>query len=114
MRLEFSCYLPNGTCGLDTPYINKAKFMLATGSVISLDRLETNWDFEVKDGEAYLSMEWRNVYLWDIDDVSLFSSEVPILNEAAELLKGAELIELEVEDDAPENYEVVVKEWAVG
>jgi hypothetical protein len=92
------------TAKTNRPYcmINTAKFKLKNGSVITLDRKETDWSIH----NNILSMSWKNVYIWEIDGCSIFDYEVPVNNELWPLLNDANLLALETEDDADSDYSV--------
>jgi hypothetical protein len=80
--------------------INTAKFRLKNGSVLTLDREETEWD--VSDGTLY--MTWNNIYVWEIDGAAIFNSETYVNEELRLLLKEAILLEMEKEEDAEPEY----------
>jgi hypothetical protein len=92
------------TAKTNRPYclINTAKFKLKNGSIITLDRKETEWSIN----NDCLSMTWKNVYIWEIDGCNIFDFEVPVNNELCALLNDANLLELEIEDDADSDYSV--------
>ena len=54
MRITFKC-----RTNKDYVAVNTAKFILPTGSTITVDRDNTEWD--VQDGE--LTMVWRHCYI---------------------------------------------------
>lgn len=109
MRLSFECKLPNGACGLTSPYINYAKFRLPSGSIVTVDRQETDYNMD----EDTLSMEWCDCYLWEIDDINIFDKEYPLGEDAVSLFSQAGLLELSIEDDAPADWKVNVVSWSV-
>ena len=106
MRLEFI-----GTTNKDYVMVNTAKFKLKSGSVITIDRDTTEYTNE--DGK--LDMLWRGCYMWAIDDWNIFDDETYITDEKEfeMLVEGAEL-ELELEDDADEDYWVKIERWSIG
>ena len=112
MRIEFTCKTNKDYC-----MINTLKAKLTTGSTITLDRNETEYDIS-EDGT--LSMTWLGVYIWAIDECFIFGSNGNIIDdeysvqELNELLENAEY-EFELEDDAPdEDYSVEIKEISIG
>lgn len=105
MRIEFV-----GTTNKDYVMINIAKFKLKSGSVITIDRDTTEYTIE----NGKLDMLWRGCYMWAIDNWNIFDDETYITDadEFAKLVDGAEL-ELELEDDADEDYEVKIERWNI-
>lgn len=112
MRIEFT-----GTTNKDYVMINTAKFKLKSGSVITVDRGETDWSID----NGRLEMEWLGCYIWAIDDMNIFDQEDeyghPVntyyaMTEFKKLVEGAEL-KLELEDDADEDYEVKIESWNI-
>lgn len=91
VTVEFEC-----TSNTRTPWINTAIFAAEDGTEFVLDRCHTEYSFNPETGEQ--PMEWRDVYLWDGEDENY---DIP-----ENLIKNATLKELEVEDDAPEDYEI--------
>ena len=102
MRISFRC-----KTNKDYVMINTATFALAGGGTVTIDRNETS--YSISDG--ILDMEWRDCYLWRINDVNVNEQCALFDGDADGLLDGAELIELELEDDADEDYEVAVISW---
>lgn len=105
MRIEFLA-----KTNKDYLMVNVARFELAGGGTLTIDRDET--EYTIEDGN--LSMLWRDCYIWEINGVSL--EECLVINNDAfeELMDGAKLIELELEDDADDDYEVTDIEFSVG
>jgi hypothetical protein len=82
--------------------INTATFTLRDGGTVTVDRDETEYTIE----DGVLSMTWNNVYLWKIDGVNIVD-ESPYLNDHfADFFSTATSVELELEDDADEDYSV--------
>lgn len=88
MYLEFICKQ-----NIEDPYINGAVFRLKDGSIVRIDRERTGYDME----DGILNMGWSGLYIWDGENADY---DIP-----EDFLEGASLIEMEVEDDAPEGYE---------
>lgn len=105
MRIEFK-----GTTNKDYMMVNTAKFRLKTGSVITIDRDET--EFTIEDGK--IDMVWRGVYLRAVDDFNIVDSDAYIKDaeEFAKLVIDGKL-ELELEDDADEDYWVNIENIAI-
>lgn len=87
--------------------INLAKFRLKNGIEISIDRTYTMYEIE----NGNLNMNWEGCYLWELCGYNIFDKEAYLNDEMCVLLQSAELIELELEDDADEDYDVWNIEW---
>lgn len=96
---------------INKPYmmVNTATFKLAGGGSIVIDRDST--EFTIEDGK--IDMLWRNCYIWCINDVCLEEPYYPDNNAFIELMNGAELVELYLEDEADEDYEITDIIWGV-
>ena len=108
-RINFKCKTNRNYCA-----INTAKFILPTGTKLTIDRTRTEWNVNEHTGE--LTMTWFNCYLWAIDDNTIFADEAYITDEGgfADLIADARVI-FELEDDeTDEDYEVDVIDWSVG
>ena len=105
MRIEFK-----GTTNKDYVMVNTAKFRLKNGSVITIDRDET--EYTVEDGK--IDMLWRGCYLWAIDDFNITGDDAYITDakEFMALVNDAKL-ELELEDDADEDYWVHIEDMII-
>lgn len=84
--------------------INMASFKLSNGETIYIDRDTTEFSCD-RDGS--FSMIWRNCYIWNSSLGAIYLDPEKDL----ELIKGSKLICMEVEDEAPENYNVHVDIW---
>ena len=106
MRITFICRTNKNYVA-----INTAKFILPTGSTITIDRDETEWDINNNE----LSMVWRRCYVWAIDGNNIFTEGAYITDGAnfEDLVSNARIM-LEVEEDADDDYEVDVVEWRIG
>ena len=106
MRITFKC-----KTNKDYVAINVAKFILPTGSTLTVDRDDTEWDI---DGDQ-LTMVWRHCYLWAIDNNNIFTEGAYITDGAnfEDLVADARILLL-VEEDADEDYEVDVLDWRIG
>ena len=106
MRITFKC-----RTNKDYVAVNTAKFILPTGSTITVDRDNTEWD--VQDGE--LTMVWRHCYIWAIDGNNIFTEGAYITDGAnfEDLVADAKIV-LELEDDTDEDYYVNVLECRIG
>lgn len=111
MRISFSC-----KTNKDYVMVNTLKVQLNSGSVLTLDRHNTEYSISDPDnaGECLLDMEWRNCYLWAIDEENLWYDDKALIEEDCEkLFEGARLIELELEDDADEDYYVSIEALSI-
>ena len=110
MRIEFSAHTNWNECR-----INKAYFKTVDGSIIGVDRMETDYDID----DDNLSMDWRGCYIWEVNGCSPFDSEEEALTVFTEywmqqLLRGAEFLCFELEEDeVPKNYSVDDVTYAV-
>ena len=100
MRLEFvgkvNKKLPDGMM------INVAHFTFPDSEIdVVVDRDETEWT--VNDDGSY-DMVWRSCYFWDGDH----EYYAPLM--LADVLNKME-VKLEIEDDAPADYEVTVEDF---
>ena len=91
-----------GTTNKDYLMVNTARFRYPDGREVTIDRDATYYDIE----NGKLSMEWCGCYIWDEDAQYL-------TEEDAEELAKAELIGLELEDDADEDYCVDIETYCV-
>ena len=107
MRINFRCKTNRSFCN-----INTAKFILPTGSTITVDRTSTDYDIH----EGMMTMTWSCCYLWAIDGNTLFEEDVAYITDAdgfADLVADAKVVfELE-EDDTDHDYSVEIIEWEV-
>lgn len=96
------------------PYVrvNTVRFTLKNGSTLTIDRDST--EYTINDG--VLSMVWNGCYLWALDDKNIFGdngyhiTDQYAVEELYKLLDDATM-ELELEDDADEDYFVNVTSW---
>lgn len=106
MRLSFTC-----TTNHDYVAINTLKLVLPTGSTITVDRRETYYNI---DGDQ-LTMEWRECYLWAVDDHNIFGAggcHDITMEEFQDLTEDAYAF-FELEDDADPDYFVTIENWDV-
>jgi len=96
-----------GTTNKDYLMVNTARFRYPDGREVTIDRDATYYDIE----DGSLSMEWCGCYIWNEED------EAPepryLTAEDADELAKAELIGLELEDDADEDYSVEIETYCV-
>ena len=86
------------------PMINTAKFRLPNGKEVIIDRDSTWYSFkEISPGVLRLDMTWKKCYIWDGEEAAYFHDETG-------LPEGTQFVELEIEDDAEEDYYVNVME----
>lgn len=111
MRISFSC-----KTNKDYVMVNTLKVQLNSGSLLTLDRHNTEYSISDPDkaGERSLDMEWINCYLWAIDEENLWCGNKALIEEDCEkLFERARLIELELEDDADEDYYVSIEALSI-
>lgn len=109
MRISFRC-----STNRNYVAINTVKFVLPTGSTITVDRDET--EFDINGSE--LTMTWKHCYLWAIDGNNIFTEGAYITDGAGfeDLVANSKVIfELEEDcEDCAEDYEVNVLEYSIG
>lgn len=89
--------------------INTAIFQLKDGGTITLDREETYYS-SLKNG--FLTMEWHDVYLWEINGINIFDEPYqPADIYFIALIEDCEFVEFVLEDDADSDYCVEVKNF---
>lgn len=108
-NLNFNCKVRNSNG--EPPYINAAIFKAKNGDILRIDRQTTEYTQEIVGNTSdiwELDMIWTGCYLWEVNGESFEDGAGRELSdqELSDLLYGAELLELEVEDDAPEGYEL--------
>lgn len=87
------------------PMINVAICELSDGTRLTIDRDTTEYSSEImNDGTYEQRMLWKGCYVWDGEDETYLTKGFP----AGITLK---LVELELEDDADEDYYVEVEDW---
>ena len=103
MRIEFS-----GKTNKDYIMVNTAVFHLRDGGTVTLDRDETDYCIE----NGTLSMVWNGIYLWEINGVFVFGTPMYPAEDLSKLLEGS-WVELELEDDADEDYRITDVKWVI-
>ena len=106
MRISFKC-----KTNKDYVAINVAKFILPNGTTLTVDRTRTEWEIDGED----LEMTWYCCYLHAINDNNIFTDEAYITDASGfeDLIADARVMLL-VEEDADDDYEVDVLDWAIG
>ena len=95
MKLYFKCI------NSDTnTWVNNITVELLDGEELIIDRDQTEWSFNDDDT---CSMTWLGCYIWN--------GEEEDYNIRAKDLDGAEIISIDIEDDAPIGYEFSILEW---
>lgn len=77
-------------------WINTIDIQLTNGNIITLDR-DTTYHYVV---DGYLFMEWCGVYWW--------TGTMANYNLCAEMLEGAKIVNVCIEDDADLDYDVTI------
>ena len=91
-----------GKTNSNTVMINTMTFRLPDGNEVIIDRDYTGYGID-KDGN--LGMTWKGCYFWDGKEATYFTED------DEEKLAVAELVNVDIEDDAPEGYKVEIIEW---
>lgn len=92
--------------------INTLKVRLKSGTILTLDRNETSFSYDYASGKY--SMDWYKVYIWAIDDLSIFGDQgfhftQDSLEDLQKLIKESECW-FELEDDVPDiDYAVSIE-----
>lgn len=117
----------NAKCNYSDIFINTIDIKLANDLVLTFDRRNTEWSHERSGNQFLIDMQWKGCYIWStkcnnkctkaLFDLMLnrsedgFGSHYPD-DEWYEFFKdafeGATLINVEIEDDTPEDYEFEV------
>lgn len=106
MNISFKAKTNKKSC-----MVNIAKFHLKKGGTITIDR-DASF-YSITDG--ILEMEWSSPYLWEVNGVTLFDKPTIYFSDSdnlSQLLDGA-WVELELEDDADDDYYVIDIVWNV-
>lgn len=82
--------------------VNTAVFELKCGVRVTVDRDRTEW----KITGGILKMDWRECYLWEVNDIGVFDTPAYLNEYGMELFEGARLVGLNLEADADSDYEV--------
>lgn len=104
-----------GTTNKKYCMINVAIFLAKNGDVFTVDRSETTW---MLDDNGTFTMCWKNCYIREVNGKRPFASEqmseqyVPE-EKLRDMMHGAELLEMQLEDDADDNYIVRIDTWKV-
>lgn len=96
MRIEFSGNVTT-TDDWNGIFLNTVDVRMPDGSVITLDRDETNYDI-YPDGSC--DFEWRSVYKWDGNN--------PDYNIDEDDFRSAEIISYYIEDDVDDDYDLTI------
>lgn len=88
--------------------VNKLILRLKDGREVGIDR-DTTY-FEIDDGN--LDMDWDDCYIWDHIDFKE-DGKYYLSDKDKDLFIGAEVIELELEDDADEDYKVEIESVSI-
>ncbi len=110
MKICFKCYSNH-----DQVMVKSAKFRLRNGMTITMDRDQTETETEDMislEGEKIISMTWKNVYIWMIEDVlvedmflnSMYPADTEYaVNAMKKFFEGAE-VKFEYDNEAGEDY----------
>ena len=98
MKIEFKGIYTNKVTEDEGLWLNTITIKRTDGNEVVLDRDETN--YTLKNGEA--DILFRGIYEWDDE------AKYPDNLEDVRLYDGAEIIDYEIEDDAPEGYDLEI------
>lgn len=92
-----------GKTNRDYVMINTMTFRLESGEEVTLDREYTGFNI---DEDGYFEMIWDGCYFWDGENRTYLTDE------AETELANADLIRVEIEEDADPAYEVIITSWS--
>ena len=98
MKIEFQGSYDNKITEQNGIMLNTISVKLKSGKILTLDRDETN--FTLNDGVAYIM--FRNTYAWDSNN------SISNYNLNPKDFDNATLIDYEIEDDAPDDYDLTI------
>lgn len=87
--------------------INTMTFRLKSGKEVTIDRMYTGYDI---DEDGNLGMTWKGCYFWD-DEHDDPNNPAYLTEEDEMEIAEAELLNVDIEDDADDDYEVVICSW---
>lgn len=98
-----------GESNCKSVWINTITFKMADGTTAIVDRDMTDCDFldpfmkSEDNGNCIMDMNWYNCYIWNGENCNY--------NIEAMDFEDAEIVSIDIEDEAPENYEVKINAW---
>ena len=99
MKVEFNGTYKNEIVGKEPLYLNTITIKRNDGKIVVIDRDETNYSIE----NGSIDILFRGVYEWKDDKI------YPNNNDAEKLYNGALVVGFDIEDDAPEDYDLVIE-----
>ena len=94
-----------GKTNKDYVMINTLTFRLNNGKEVTIDREYTGYDI---DEEGNIGMTWKSCYFWD-EEHDDPNNPAYLTEDDEEELSASELIAINVEDDADDDYFVILK-----
>ena len=88
--------------------INTMTFRLENGKEVTIDRQYTGYDI---DEDGNLGMTWRGCYFWDDNHSDDYNNPDYLTEDDVNDIIAAELIAVDIEDDADPDYEVTIEVW---
>lgn len=109
MRITFKCETTKDYCA-----INVAKFILPSGTSLTVDRTRT--EYEINNVTGDMTMTWYGCYLWAINNNTIFTDETYITDsDGFEDLVYDARVQFELDEDVEDDdYEVTVFDWSIG
>lgn len=98
-----------GESNCKSVWINTVTFKMADGTIAVVDRDTTYCDFlefSMQSKDHYccvMDMDWFGCYIWNGENCNY--------NIEAMDFEDAEIVSIDIEDEAPENYEVKINAW---
>ena len=99
MKVEFNGTYKNEIVGKEPLYLNTITIKRNDGKIVVIDRDETNYSIE----NGHIDILFRGVYEWKDDKI------YPNNNDVEKLYNGALVVGFDIEDDAPEDYDLVIE-----
>ena len=104
MKIKF-----RATQNKDYVMINTITFRLKNGKCVTIDRESTQYESYKLCGIVNLTMVWEGCYFWDDEHNDPDNPAYITEKDVAEI---AELVSVNIEDEADDDYEVNIISWA--
>ena len=99
MKVEFNGTYKNEIVEKEPLYLNTITIKRNDGKTVIIDRDETNYSIE----NGHIDILFRGVYEWKDDKI------YPNNNDTEKLYNGALVVGFDIEDDAPEDYDLIIE-----
>ncbi len=102
MKMEFTGTYKNDIVEKEPLYLNTIIIKRNDGKIVTIDRDETNYTIE----NGIINILFRGFYEWSNDQHYPKYEDI-------ELYDNATIIQFEIEDDAPKNYDLIIRKQKV-